>query len=124
MENYDMFDEKQILCASSAYEKKYYFNEEFSSLPDEVKDELKIMCVLFTEEVGGILTLEYSEDGNLMITTEADEGDILYDEIACGLKVKQIQKEKEDLLTSLELFYKVFVLGEDVDEKDFNNEEE
>ena len=53
-----MFDEKQVLCASSAYEKKFYFNDEFSSLPQDVKDELKIMCVLFTEEVGGILTLE------------------------------------------------------------------
>lgn len=109
-----MYDDKVVLCASSAYEKKYYFNEDFNALPEDVKAELKIMCVLFTEEVGGIITLEYQPEGELTITTEADEGDLLYDEIACGLKIKQIQKEKIELLNSLELFYKVFMLGEEL----------
>jgi len=107
-----MYEDKVVLCVSNAYEKKYYMNEEFASLPDEIKDRLKIICVLFTEEVGGILRLEYSEDGTLMFVTEADEEDLLYDDIACGLKIKQIQKKDEELLTSLELFYKVFFLGE------------
>ena len=107
-----MYEDKVVLCVSNAYEKKYYMNEEFASLPDEIKDRLKIICVLFTEEVGGILRLEYSEDGTLMFATEADEEDLLYDDIACGLKIKQIQKKDEELLTSLELFYKVFFLGE------------
>ena len=49
--------EEIVLCAASAYEKKFYLNEEFSGLPQSVKDELKIMCALFTEDVGGILEL-------------------------------------------------------------------
>lgn len=57
-----MYQEKIILCASSAYEKKFYINEDFDVLPQSIKDELKIMCVLFTEEVGGILTLSFDED--------------------------------------------------------------
>ena len=108
-----MYEDKIVLCVSNAYEKKYFLNEEFASLPKEIKDRLKIICVLFTEEVGGILELEFSEDGTLMFTTEADDGDLLYDEIACGLMIKKIQKEDEELLTSLELFYKVFFLGEE-----------
>ena len=52
----DMFNENVVLCASSAYEKKFYLNEAFDKLPEDIKNELKIMCVLFTEEVGGILT--------------------------------------------------------------------
>ena len=71
-----MFNEKMVLCASNAYEKKYYLNDQFSNLPERVKQELQIMCVLFTEEVGGILILQYEEDGTLQIVTEADEGDI------------------------------------------------
>jgi hypothetical protein len=71
------------------------------------------MCVLFTEEVGGILILQYEEDGTLQIVTEADEGDLLYDDIGCGLKVKQMQLDKRELLESLEMYYKVFVLGEE-----------
>ena len=108
-----MFNEKMVLCASNAYEKKYYLNDQFSNLPERVKQELQIMCVLFTEEVGGILIFQYEEDGTLQIVTEADEGDLLYDDIGCGLKVKQMQLDKRELLESLEMYYKVFVLGEE-----------
>jgi hypothetical protein len=69
----DMFDEEVVLCASSAYEKKFYLNEEFSRLPEDIKNELKIMCVLFTEEVGGILELVFDEEGNLLFRTDADD---------------------------------------------------
>ena len=106
-----MYDNK-VLCASSAYEEKYYLNEEFSGLPESIKEELKILCVLFTADVGGILTLEFDEEGNLMLLTEADEGDLLYDEIGSVLKIKEIQREREELLEALELYYKVFFLGE------------
>ena len=68
----DMFNENEVLCASSAYEKKFYLNENFEKLPEDIKKELKIMCVLFTEEVGGILSLEFDEDGTLLFKTEAD----------------------------------------------------
>ena len=29
----DMFNENEVLCASSAYEKKFYLNENFDRLP-------------------------------------------------------------------------------------------
>lgn len=109
----DMFDEEVVLCASSAYEKKFYLNEEFSRLPEDIKNELKIMCVLFTEEVGGILELVFDEQGNLLFRTDADENDLLYDDIACGMLIKKMQYEKRELLESLEMFYRVFFLGED-----------
>ena len=109
----DMFDEEIVLCAASAYEKKFYLNEDFSKLPEEIKNELKIMCVLFTEEVGGIITLVFDEDGNLLFNTQADEDDLLYDDIACGMLIKKLRYEKRELLESLEMFYKVFFLGED-----------
>ena len=105
-----MFDENVVLCVSNSYEKKYYFNPDFDKLPDDVKNELKIMCVLFTEEVGGILDMEFDEEGNLLFKS-ADEGDLLYDEIACGMLVKKYQYEKRELLESLEMFFKVFFLG-------------
>ena len=109
----DMFDEEIVLCAASAYEKKFYLNEDFSKLPEEIKNELKIMCVLFTEEVGGIITLVFDEDGNLLFKTQADEDDLLYDDIACGMLIKKLRYEKRELLESLEMFYKVFFLGEE-----------
>jgi hypothetical protein len=110
-----MYQDNVILCGSSAYEKKFYLNEDFEALPQGIKDELKIMCVLFTEEVGGILTLVYDENGNLNLEVSAEEEDLLYDEIGSGLKIKEIQRSKAELMESLELFYKVFFLNEEID---------
>lgn len=109
-----MYQENVVLCASSAYEHKYYLNEDFEQLPQQIKDELKIMCVLFTEDVGGILELEFDEEGNLNLKVTADEGDLLFDEIGSVLKIKQIQQEKVELLESLEMYYRVFFLDEEI----------
>lgn len=113
----DMTVERSIvLCGSNSYEKRYYFNDEFGSLPDHIKRELQIMCVWFTEECGGILTMEYEEDGTLEFKFSTTEYDGYYDEIGADLKIKQYREEKRDLLEALELFYKTFYLGEDIGE--------
>ena len=104
-----------VLCASSAYEEKYYLNEAFEGLPTSIKEELQIMCVLYTSDVGGILTLEYDEEGNLLFNVTADEEDLLFDEIGSVLKVKQLQNTKQELLEALEVYYKVFFLKENID---------
>ena len=62
-----MYKDKVVLCGASAYEQKYYFNEDFASLPQSIQDELHIMCVLYTEEIGGVLTLEFDEEGSLSL---------------------------------------------------------
>jgi hypothetical protein len=108
-----MYQENVVLCASSSYEKKFWLNDDFKMLPEQIQQELKIMCVLFTEDVGGILTMEYEEDGKLVFKVDSDEGDYLYDEIGSVLKIKQLQRERRELLEALELYYKVFFLGMD-----------
>lgn len=105
-----MFEEKVVLCVSNFYEKKYYLNENFHSLPQQIQDELKIMCVLYTEEIGGILSLEYEEDGSLEFVIRQAEDDFLFDEIGSYLKMKQMREDKKELLESLETYYKVFFL--------------
>ena len=70
-----------VLSESNAYQKKYYLNENFNGLPQTIRDELKIMCVLYTEDVGGILELVFDEDGNLDFRTSCKENDFFYDEI-------------------------------------------
>lgn len=111
-----MYQDRIVLCGSNAYEQKYYLNDDFSNLPQQVKDELQIMCVLYTEEIGGILTLVYDEDGSLEFEVTYDEGDLLFDEIGSVLKIKQIREDKKDLLEALEMYFKVFFLGEEVEE--------
>ncbi len=107
-----MYQDKVVLCASSAYEKKFYFNEDFQALPEQIKQELQIMCVLFTEDVGGVLSLEFDRDGTLLLKVDVDEGDFYFDEIGSALKIKEIQRTKKELLEAIEIFYKVFFLNE------------
>lgn len=113
-----MYQENVVLCGASAYEQKYYFNPDFSSLPEHVKQELQILCVLYTEEVGGVLTLEFDEEGRLQFRTEALDADARYDEIGSALKIKQLRQEKRELLESLEMYYRVFFLGDLPEEND------
>ena len=90
-----MFDDKVILCGSSSYEKIFYFNPEFDSLPKQIKDELQIMCVLFT--------------------VESKEDDFFFDEIGSVLKIKQLRAEKRELLENMETYFRVFFLQEGQD---------
>ena len=107
-------DAKIVLCGASAYEKKYYFNQQFNKIPDSIKDELHIICVLFTEEVGGIITFAFDEEGTLVIETNAAEEDFYYDEISSGLLIREIRRNRQELLESLSLYYRVVILGEDI----------
>ena len=111
-----MHQDNVILCVSSKYEEKYYLNPEFEGLPQGIKDELQAMCVLFTEDIGGILTLEFDDDANLQFVTMSDENDILYDEIGSVLKIKQLRNTRQELLESLEMYYKIIFLGQSIDE--------
>ena len=64
-----MYQENVVLCGASAYEQKYYFNKDFDSLPDHVKKELQIMCVLYTADVGGVLLLVFDENGKAVYSS-------------------------------------------------------
>ncbi len=105
---------KTVLCGANAYEMKYYFNEQFNGIPDSIKEELHIICVLFTEEVGGVFTIAFEEDGTVVMETNADDDDIYYDEISSGLLVSEVRRNRQELFESLSLYYRVFILKEDV----------
>ena len=97
-----------VLCAASAYEKKYFFNKSFDGIPKDIQ-------VLFTEDIGGIILFEFDKDGKLSIRTEAKASDYNYDEIGAALEVKEIQKQRRDMMNGLELYYKAVVLHQPLD---------
>lgn len=109
-----MSSTRTVLCGANAYDKKYYFNKQFEKLPQSIQEELHIICVLFTEEVGGIFTIGFEEDGSVTMQTEAAEEDYLYDEIGSGLLVSEVRRKRVELFESLSLYYRAFVLHEDV----------
>lgn len=109
-----MKEKRIVLCGANAYEQKYYFNEQFQGIPDSIKEELHVISVLFTEEVGGIFMIVFEEDGSLSLETDVAENDIYYDEISSGLLIGEIRRKRQELLESLSLYYRVFILKEDL----------
>ena len=43
-----------------------------------MKQELQIMCVLYTADVGGILMVVYDENGNLELKVDHKEDDFTF----------------------------------------------
>lgn len=124
----DPTDEKYriILCGANAYDRKYYFNKKFDKIPENIKEELHIISVLFTEEIGGIFTVAFTPRGEVRLDTQKEEDDLLYDDIGASLMVKEIFRKKRDMIEALSIFYKVTflhqnpadLLEEDPDEED------
>lgn len=97
-----------VLCAANGYKQIYYLNPLFEKLPDDIKKELKIICVTFTQEIGGIISLEFDKEGSINIKVIIADEDIYFDEIESGMRISRIQRQKEELFKSLELYYKLF----------------
>ena len=122
MSEQEMLQQKEvILCVSNSYEMKYYLNPLFEKLPEAVKAELTIMCVFFSEEVGGIMILLFDKEGELKIKVKIADADVLFDEIECDLRIKELQQTKQELLNSISLYYKVLT-GEITEEVLFGEE--
>ena len=92
-------DGRMLLCGANSYEQKYYFNPDFNKLPQSVQDELHILCVLYTEEVGGIFTILFEPDGGVTLETTAAEEDFLYDEVSSGLLLGEIRRKEGNFLS-------------------------
>ena len=96
------------LAISNGYEKKYYFNDDFDQVPEQVQKELHVLLVWHTEECGGIIAVGFDKHGKLYIEATAKEYDGTFDEIGSHLKIREYQRDRKDLFASLEKFYDCF----------------
>ncbi|WP_242845537.1 DUF6145 family protein [Butyrivibrio sp. WCE2006] len=103
-----------ILCGANAYEMKYYFNPLFKKIPESIQKELHIISVLFTQEAGGIFTIEFEDDGTITMETTRTEEDITYDEISAGLLIGEVRRQRQDLFEALQMYYRAMILHEDM----------
>ena len=108
-------EDNKVLCGANSYQQKFYLNPVYEVLPQQVKDELKILCVLFVNKVGGILILEFNDAGNLRLVVTRNDDDFFYDEIESELQIRNGQKENEELFGMLEQYYRVMNGLEDID---------
>ena len=105
-------EQMRVLCGANYYEQKYYLNPAYEVLPQAVRDELKIMCVLFVQEVSGILILEFSEQGDLQMVVTHKEDDFYFDDIGSEWKIRELRKQKRELFEQLEAYYRAAVMSD------------
>lgn len=99
--------EKQIVVCASPHNHKYYFEPSFNDMPLAIKEEITEEVAKIAEKVNAIITLGFYENGNFYI--EQTEGtDVFADEIGAELEIKKFQKEKEELLKSMRLWYIIY----------------
>ena len=100
-----------VVCGANSVKQKFYLDPAYDRLPEDVKNRLKIICVTFAEEFGGVLTLEFDDEVKPFFSHRT-EGDICPDEIGSEYKIREIVKENGELLSQLALYTRIFVKGE------------
>ena len=104
-----------VLCGANGYDEKYFLNPDFIKLPQAIQEELKIISVLFTKETGGIFLIYFNEDGEVEFEERCAEEDIMYDRVTAGLLIGEVRRKRQELIEQLELFYRAFILGEEIE---------
>ncbi len=103
---------RKVLAAANNREQKYYMEEEFSFLPDTIKEDLKKICVYLAEKLNCIFIIGFEESSDLYFETVKHEDDCDFDEIGAELEIKKIQKEELELFRAIELWYVIFFTKE------------
>ena len=99
--------EKTIVMSASPYNHKYYFEPSYNDIPSEIQEELIESIAAIAEKVNAIISLGFDEVGHIFIEQTADES-VFADDIGAELEIKRFQKEKDELLKSLQLWYMIY----------------
>lgn len=99
--------ERTIVISASPYNHKYYFEPSYNDIPSEIQEELIESIAAIAEKVNAIISLGFDEVGHIFIEQTADES-VFADGIGAELEIKRFQKEKDELLKSLQLWYMIY----------------
>lgn len=98
---------KEILISVSPYVQKYYMNEAFSDLPEDIKETLRAKLAVIAEKTHAIITLGFNENGEIYLEYKYE--DLSYaDEIGVELRMKKFQQEEGELLKSIKVWYMIY----------------
>lgn len=100
--------EAMTVAAASFAQQKYFLAEDFLTLPEEIKEDIKVLCVLTAQKLGCTFLLDMDEDGDISFRLVREVDDLNFDEIGAELEVKEISRKQKELLHALKLWYTVF----------------
>ena len=100
--------ERHIIAAASFAQKKYFFEPSFSDLPESVQEEIHVLCVTLAEKLECTFTISFLEDGDVQFEVIQTENIIDFDDIGAELEIKEIRREKSELLKALKIWYLIY----------------
>lgn len=117
--------DKEILAAASFEKQKYLLEETFSSIPQSIQNEIKVICVTMAQRLCCTFLIGFHKTGDVYFEIVKPEGSIDFDEIGAELEILSLKKEKEELLKGLKLWYIVFKTeeGEAIRQQMFQKED-
>ncbi|MGL4799724.1 MAG: DUF6145 family protein [Cellulosilyticaceae bacterium] len=98
---------KQIVVCASPHQHKYFFEPSFNDMPLAIREEITEAVAAIAEKVNAVITLGFNENGHMFIEQTEDEN-VFVDDIGAELEIKKFQKEKEELLKSMRLWYMIY----------------
>lgn len=104
--------ERKILAAADAGKQKYFLEPAFRELPESIREEVRVICVLLAQKLNCTFLMGFDEEGALYFETVRREDDFDFDDIGAGLEINAVRREKKELLRALELWYAVFFTEE------------
>ena len=104
--------ENKIVAVASFVEQKYFLEPEFQGLPQEIRDEIKAICVSLAQKLGCTFLMRIYADGKIYFETVKGEDDFNFDEIGAELEIKEINRKKQELFKAIKLWYRVFFTEE------------
>ena len=97
---------KEVLISVSPYVQKYYINETFSDLPEDIKETLRAKIAVIAEKTHAIISLGFNEKGEIYLEYKYE--DLSYvDEIGVELRMKKFQQEEGELLKAIKVWYMI-----------------
>ena len=99
--------EREVLISVSPYVQKYYINEKFNDLPEDIKETLRAKLAVIAEKTRAIISLGFNEKVEIFIEYKYE--DLSYmDEIGVELRIKKFQQEEGELLKSIKVWYMIY----------------
>ncbi len=92
---------KTILAAASFEKQKYYINPEFLQLPNDVKKEVRDMCIVMAQKLMCTFVIGFFDDGNMYF-------DFVKTDDAFDFDTQSFKNEKAELIKSLKMWYMLF----------------
>lgn len=99
---------KHVLASASYYTQKYFINEEFTELPTEIRNEIRVICIALAEKIHGVFTMGFYDNGQVFMESTGEEVDYDYDDIGAQLEMKRLETEKKELLKAMQLWFAVY----------------